>query len=178
LPQRSAGRLFEARRNERANADILGVRTEAGDQVIAGMNDPDPYVRQASLRAAGEMGNERAVQSLIDLLAYYKTATLGGSRSRRSPESRTRSLSVLTALLESKDQQSRALASRGLADGRQDRLLNLESVLRATNHSTSTAMAFARCVAATCPGRDAGGRIHQVEACPGGIRLFLELGRS
>ena len=142
------GRLYGAALgNEGPNSDILALKTEAGDQVIAGMNDPDQLVRQASVRTAGEMRNERAVQSLIELLGYYK----GGTLARLTLEAVARiahpgSLSVLTALLDSKDEQSRAQAVAGIGRmGDKTAFANLE-VRTAQDKSqyVKLAMAFAR----------------------------------
>jgi HEAT repeat protein len=142
------GRLYEAAlRNDRANGDILAQKTGAGDQVIAGMNDPDLFVRQASLRAAGEMRNDRAVQSLLDLLGYYKSGTLA----RLSLEAVARiahpgSLSAMTALLESTDEQLRAHAVAGIGrTGDKPAFSNLEvRTARDKSAYVKLAMAFAR----------------------------------
>lgn len=110
------GVLFEAvLRSDQANPDMIAVRTAAGDQVIAGMNDTDLDVRLASIRAVGEMRHERAVQSLIDLFAYYKSgglayASLGALAKIGHPGS----LNVLAATLQNKDEQLRGLAAAGI----------------------------------------------------------------
>jgi len=111
------------------------------------MNDADQLVRQASVHAAGEMHNERAVQSLIELLGYYKSGTLA----RLSLEAVARiahpgSLSVLTAVLESKDELSRAQAVAGIGrTGDKTAFFNLEArIARDKSQHVKLAMAFAR----------------------------------
>ncbi len=110
------GRLYEAVwRNDKANIDLMARRIDAGDQVIAGINDTDPYVKQASLKAVGEMRLERAVQSLIDIGSYYKT----GGMARDAYEALARianpgSLPALSAALQARDEWVRAWAVTGI----------------------------------------------------------------
>lgn len=110
------GRLYEAAwRNDAANTELMARRIDAGDQVIVGINDADPFVKQASLKAAGEMRLERAVQSLIDIGDYFKS----GGMARHSYEALARianpgSLPALVAALSSKDEWVRAWAVTGI----------------------------------------------------------------
>jgi HEAT repeat protein len=67
------GRLMGAAlRNEDRNTELTSRRTEVGDQIVAGMNDPDVMIRLSSMGALGEMRYDRAVQSLTDTYGYYK----------------------------------------------------------------------------------------------------------
>jgi len=67
------GRLMGAAlQNEARNTELTSKRIEAGDQIVAGMNDPDVMVRLSSMGALGEMRYDRAVQSLTDTYSYYK----------------------------------------------------------------------------------------------------------
>lgn len=142
------GRLFGAAlAHERTSAEILSVKTEAGDQVISGMNDSDILVREASLRSAGEMRNERAVQSLIDLRTYYKSGTLANlSLEALARIGHPGSLPVLIATLDSKDERARAMAVTGIArTGDKTAFFNLETrVARDKSSHVKLAMAFAR----------------------------------
>jgi HEAT repeat protein len=67
------GRLMGAAlQNEARNTELASKRIEAGDQIVAGMNDPDVMLRLSSMGALGEMRYDRAVQSLTDMYSYYK----------------------------------------------------------------------------------------------------------
>jgi HEAT repeat protein len=46
---------------------------EAGDKLIAGLNDSNPLVRRFCSDALGRIREERAVQSLTELAAYYRS---------------------------------------------------------------------------------------------------------
>jgi HEAT repeat protein len=110
------GRLFEAAaRNPRANTEMLARRVELGDAVIAGINDTDEFVKQASLKAVGDMGLERSVQSLIDMASYYGTGVLA----LQAYDSLARiahpgSLSMFSQALHAKDDRIRAYAVAGI----------------------------------------------------------------
>jgi HEAT repeat protein len=142
------GRLLEAvLRNDKPNADVLTARAAAGDQVIAGMNDPDQFVRLASLRAVGEMRHERAVQSLMDFYGYYKS----GSPAFESLRALGRiahpgSLSLLAATLGAKDEQFRAEAAAGIGrSGDKSAIYNMESTLaREKSGLVKLALAFSK----------------------------------
>ncbi|HNV03357.1 MAG TPA: HEAT repeat domain-containing protein [Vicinamibacterales bacterium] len=72
------GRLMgAARQSPGASPELTAQRTEVGDQIVVGMNDPDEDVRLASMGALGEMRYERGVQSLTDLYNYYKKGVEG-----------------------------------------------------------------------------------------------------
>ena len=67
------GRLMgAAHRNAEANPELTAQRSEVGDQIVVGMNDPDADVRLSSMAALGEMRYDRGVQSLTDLFNYHK----------------------------------------------------------------------------------------------------------
>ncbi len=142
------GRLFDAcQRDEKAHAALLAARGEAGDQVIAGMNDPDAYVREASIRAAGDMRLERAVQSLIDFVSYYKTGTVAlDSLASVARIAHPGSVSLLSATLQAKDERARALAVAGIArTGDKTAVYNMEvRVARDKSAAVKLALAFAR----------------------------------
>lgn len=57
-----------------ATARVIGrLRvTEAGDKLIAGLNDSSGLVRRYCAEALGRIREERAVQSLTELVAYYR----------------------------------------------------------------------------------------------------------
>jgi len=72
------GRLFEAAvRDPRLNTDILGLRGDVGDQLVAAMNDTDQAVRLSAINAIGQIRYERAIRSLVDFCGYYKRDLLG-----------------------------------------------------------------------------------------------------
>jgi HEAT repeat protein len=50
--------------------------TSAADAVIEAINDRDPRVKAAAMRAIGQIGDARAVQGLSDQLAHYKRGDL------------------------------------------------------------------------------------------------------
>jgi HEAT repeat protein len=52
--------------------------TEAGDRLIASLNDSNPLVRRYAAEALGLLREVRAVQSLTDLSSYYGKTDLGG----------------------------------------------------------------------------------------------------
>jgi HEAT repeat protein len=110
------GRLFEAvLLNEAANGQAMARRIEAGDQVIAGINDADPFVKHASIKAVGDMRLERGIQSLIDYATYYKTG--GVAQQAFDSLGRIGHLSALPAFseaLDSKDERIRAAAAAGI----------------------------------------------------------------
>lgn len=110
------GVLFEAvLRSDQANADMIAVKTAAGDQIIAGMNDTDLDVRLASIKAVGELRHERAVQSLIDLFEYYKSGGLAyAALAALAKIAHPGSLNVLAATLQNKDERLRAMAAAGI----------------------------------------------------------------
>ncbi|MEW5981175.1 MAG: HEAT repeat domain-containing protein [Acidobacteriota bacterium] len=109
------GRLFEATASTNGRAGLLPVRSEVGDQLVAGMNDADPLVRSASIRAIGAMHYERAVQALTDQLAYYKK----GDQARELLDAlawiaHPSSLGAFSSLLDHDDEQMRRLAVVGI----------------------------------------------------------------
>lgn len=122
------GRLFERGPGATLQADLAAARTEAGDQIVAGMNDPDALVRSASIRALGAMRYERAVQALTDQLGYYKK----GAPARELLDALARvahpsSLGVFSALLDNGDDQIRRLAVEGIGrTGDESAFYNLE----------------------------------------------------
>lgn len=142
------GRLFGAAlKNPRANADLLAQRSVVGDQIIAGLNDPDELIRLSSMAALGEMRHDRAVQSLTDLLGYYKGDKSGlAALDALAHIAHPSSLSVFTALFEGKDEQVRRLAAEGLGrTGDASALYNLR--IRGTKEKSALvrlALAFAR----------------------------------
>jgi HEAT repeat protein len=72
------GRLYASALGDvKINQEWIAQRGEAGDQVIAVMNDPDQLVRLAAINALGALRHERAVQSLVDFCGYYKRDRLG-----------------------------------------------------------------------------------------------------
>ncbi len=110
------GRLFQAAASGSSQPAFASARQEAGDQLVAGMNDSDPLVRSGSIRALGAMRYERAVQALMDQLGYYKQ----GEPARELLDALARvahpsSLGTLAAQLASRDEQMRRLAVEGLA---------------------------------------------------------------
>jgi HEAT repeat protein len=101
--------------NEAANGQAMARRIEAGDQVIAGINDADPFVKHASIKAVGDMRLERGIQSLIDYATYYKTG--GVAQQAFDSLGRIGHLSALPAFseaLDSKDERIRAAAAAGI----------------------------------------------------------------
>jgi len=177
------GRLYDAAWvSERANAPLMARRVEAGDQVIAGINDLDAFVKQASLVAVGEMRLERAVQSLIDLATYYRS----GGMARHAVEALGRiahpgSLPALSASLASKDEWVRASAAAGIGRmGQAAALHEAEALLvKEKSKRVKLALAFARAKAG-----DVAQVVTVAEAfrdsklAPAAFACLLDLGRA
>jgi len=110
------GRLIGAAiDNPSGNADLVAARGDVGDQIIAGMNDPDEMIRLSSMSALGEIRHERAVQALTDTFGYYKRELLGlAALDALAQIAHPASLTVFSALLESKDEHGRRLAVEGI----------------------------------------------------------------
>jgi HEAT repeat protein len=97
------------------DANLASIRTEAGDLIVGGLNEPDANLRLASMGALGEMRYERAVQSLTDLFNYHKKgieamAALDAVAKIGHPGS----IPLFVALLDSKDAQVKRLAIEGI----------------------------------------------------------------
>jgi HEAT repeat protein len=111
------GRLLGAalKRGE-PDADLASIRTEAGDLIVSGLNEPDLDLRLASMGALGEMRYERAVQSLTDLFNYHKQ----GLEAMAAFDAVARighpgSIPLFLAQLASRDAQVRRMAVEGIA---------------------------------------------------------------
>jgi len=123
------GRLIGAAiDNPSANADLVAARGDVGDQIIAGMNDPDELIRLSSMSALGEIRHERAVQALTDTFAYYKREVLGlAALDALAQIAHPASLTVFAALLENKDEHGRRLAVEGIGrSGDKSAMANLD----------------------------------------------------
>lgn len=111
------GRLMgAANRHPAGNAELAAQRTEIGDQIVGGMNDPDAMIRLSSTGALGEMRYDRAVQSLTDRYVYYKE----GPEAMAALDAVARighpgSLPLFLAQLGHQDAQVRRLAVEGIA---------------------------------------------------------------
>jgi len=142
------GRLMRAAlQNEDGNAELASQRTEVGDQIVAGMNDPDVMIRLSSMGALGEMRYDRAVQSLTDTYGYYKKgpeaiAALDAVAKIGHPGS----LPVFLAQLGHREAHVRRLAVEGIArTGDKDGFAEMEArTLRDQSAFVTYARAFAR----------------------------------
>jgi len=142
------GRLMGAAlQNEDGNAELASQRTEVGDQIVAGMNDPDVMIRLSSMGALGEMRYDRAVQSLTDTYGYYKKgpeaiAALDAVAKIGHPGS----LPVFFAQLGHREAHVRRLAVEGIArTGDKDGFAEMEArTLRDQSAFVTYARAFAR----------------------------------
>lgn len=110
------GRLLGAAvQNPKANAGLLETRAEVGDQIISGMNDPDELIRLSSMGVLGEIRHDRAVQSLTDLLDYYKRDKNGmAALDALAHIAYASSISAFTAVYEDNNEWVRALAVDGI----------------------------------------------------------------
>jgi HEAT repeat protein len=142
------GRLMgSALANPSANADLLALKADVGDQIIAGMNDPDEMIRLSSMGALGEMRHDRAVQALSDSFSYYKRNRLGmAALDALAQIAHTGTMTVFAALLENGDEHVRRLSAEGIGrSGDAGALANLG--VRTTREKSKLvlqAVAFAR----------------------------------
>ena len=142
------GRLMGAAlENPSANAEILALRGDLGDQIISGMNDSDELIKLSAMAALGEIRHDRAVQALTDTMAYYKREALGlAALDALAHIAHPASLTLFSGLLEAKDDQGRRAAVEGVArSGDKTALSNL--LVRTTREKTPLvlqAVAFAR----------------------------------
>jgi len=142
------GRLMGAAlENPSANAEILALRGDVGDQIIAGMNDSDALIKFAAMAALGEIRHERAVQALTDSIAYYKRGPLGlAALDALAHIAHPASVTLFAGLLEADDEQGRRSAVEGLArSGDQTAMSNL--LVRTAREKSALvlqAIAFAR----------------------------------
>jgi HEAT repeat protein len=142
------GRLYDAAfKNESGNADLMGRRIDAGDQVISGINDADSFVKHACIKAVGEMRLDRGIQSLIDYASYYKS----GGVAQQAYESlgRIGHASALPALFEalgSRDERIRATAVAGIGRiGDKRSIYDMETrVTKDRSQAVKLALAFSR----------------------------------
>ena len=141
------GRLMGAAlQNGDGNAELASRRTEVGDQIVAGMNDPDAMLRLSSMGALGEMRYDRAVQSLTDTYGYYKKgpeaiAALDAVAKIGHPGS----LPVFIAQLGHRETHVRRLAVEGIArTGDKDGFAEMEA---RTSRDQSAFVAHARAFA-------------------------------
>ncbi len=142
------GRLVgAARQYPEQNPELMALRQTVGDQIVAGLNDPDAYQRLASMRALGELRHDRGVQALMDQLAYYKKGDAAvAALEALSRIAHPSSLSLMTAMLEARDPQLRRFAVEGIARaGDRTAMASLESrVGRDRSGPVKLALAFAR----------------------------------
>jgi HEAT repeat protein len=142
------GRLMAAALdNPSANAEMLALRGDVGDLIIAGMNDSDQLIKLAAMAALGEIRHERAVQALTDTIAYYKREPLGvAALDALAHIAHPASLTLFSGLLEARDNQGRRAAVEGVArSGDKAAMSNL--LVRTTRERTPLvlqAVAFAR----------------------------------
>jgi HEAT repeat protein len=118
----------------------------AGDGLLKAVNDGNAEVRLASIRALGEIGEERAVQAITDQLNYYEKGegayvSLDALARLASPSS----VPVFQARLTDKDPKLRRAAVEGLA--RAGDASTVETFILSVNQDESeavrNAMAFA-----------------------------------
>ena len=133
--------------NPSANAEILALRGDLGDQIIAGMNDSDELIKLSAMAALGEIRHERAVQALTDAVAYYRREPLGlAALDALARIAHPASMTLFAGLLEAKDEQGRRSSVEGLArSGDQAAMSNL--LVRTTREKSALvlqAVAFAR----------------------------------
>jgi HEAT repeat protein len=132
-----------------AAATLGRLRTRAaGDALIAAMNDRDPAVKSAAMRALGELRYERAVQSLSDQLTHYSRGEvalaafegLAGIGHASSVESFQRGLA-------DREPAARRLAAEGLGrSGSAASVLALEAAIAKERDAFARlAMAFGLC---------------------------------
>jgi len=111
---RVTARLFEECRTGCGALD----RTEIGDVLIGGMNDHEPAVRVASMRALGALGYDRAVQALTERFEYYKHGESAvAALDALARIAHRSSLPLFRSALESTDPEIRVLAIEGIARG-------------------------------------------------------------
>jgi HEAT repeat protein len=162
-----------------AAATLGRLRTQAaGDALIAAMNDREPEVKAAAMRALGELRYERAVQSLNDQLKHYKSGPvalaafegLAGIGHSSSVESFERALG-------DRESAARRLAAEGLGrSGNTGSVLALEaSIAKERDAFARLAMAFGLCAL----GRPAQERLidglRSERTAPQAFAYFLEL---
>lgn len=111
------GRLLGAAvEHPEGNTEMLALKNDVGDQLIAGMNDSDDLIKLSAMAALGEIRHERAVQSLTDTMAYYKRAPLGlAALDALARIAHPSSLTLFSGLLEANDEQGRRAAVEGIA---------------------------------------------------------------
>lgn len=142
------GRLMGAAlENPSANAEMLAVRSELGDQLIAGMNDSDEFIKLSAMAALGEIRHDRAIQALTDTFGYYKREPLGvAAMDALAHIPHPSTITVFFALLEQKEETGRRIAVEAIArSGDQTALSNLLArTAREKSAPVLQAIAFAR----------------------------------
>jgi HEAT repeat protein len=162
-----------------AAATLGRLRTQAaGDALITAVNDRDPEVKAAAMRALGELRYERAVQSLNDQLKHYNRgdvalAAFEGLAGIAHPSS----LESFQRALGDREAAARRLAAEGLGrSGNAGSVLALEaSIAKERDAFARIAMAFGLCAL----GRPAQDRLidglRSERTAPQTFAYFLEL---
>lgn len=87
----------------------------AADALIEAINDPDPRVKMAAMRAIGQVGDVRAVQGLNDQLGYYKRGDVATAAFEGLAGIGHRSnVPAFETALRDKDDDVRRLAAEGI----------------------------------------------------------------
>ena len=130
------GRVFERRlRDEPIDQSV-------GDAVIGALNEKEPAMQAAAMRALGAMRYDRSVQSLIDRFQYRDKGDLAeNALDAIAHIAHPSSVPLLVAQLGSKNATLRGLAAEGLARARdRSKLTGLQTAL-ATDRSPSVQLA-------------------------------------
>lgn len=142
------GRLLGAAlQNPKANAGLLETKAEMGDHIISGMNDPDELIRLSSMGVVGEIRYDRAVQSLTDLVGYYKRDKNGmAALDALAHIAHPSSISVFTGLYDGDNERVRALAVDGIGRTGDAAAMNSLQIRAAKERSdvVKQALAFAK----------------------------------
>jgi HEAT repeat protein len=120
----------------------------AADALIEAMNDRDARVKATAMRALGQIGDPRAVQSLNDQLAHYKRGDLAiAAFEGLAGIGHGSSVPAFELALTDRESDARRLAAEGLGrSGNTESAAALEAALgREREPFAQLAMAFALC---------------------------------
>jgi HEAT repeat protein len=155
--------------------------TEAGDKLIAALNDSNRLVRRYAAEALGQIRDQRAVQSLTELAEYYRRDELGSAMiAGLAGIAHASSRDLFRSRIADPDAGVRRACAEGLGRLRDRESLDLLTPLVAKDPSAAVRLAgsFAVGLLDQSQAHVIAGGLASAETAPQAAGYLIELGRA